>query len=355
MKIVSIVGARPQFIKVKPLTEAFRNCRSIKHILVHTGQHYDYNMSEVFFRDLRIPRPKYHLGVGSGTHGFQTGEMLKCCEKVLAEERPDWVIVYGDTNSTLAGALAAAKLDIRVAHVEAGLRSYRKDMPEEINRVLTDHLSTLLFCPTRDAVSNLRKEGLVKGVYEVGDVMYDIFLKIKAMAKKSRILDRLGLKPGEYLLLTIHRKENTDNAGNLAVILSTLIKTREKVVFPVHPRTAAVLKKLKGLALGPWTMIDPVSYLDMFVLESNAKKVVTDSGGVQKEAFWLRVPCVTLREETEWNETLANGWNRLAGAKDPGKIYKAVMDTRAPGRHPDFFGNGLSAAKILSVLKTFKE
>lgn len=354
MKIISIVGARPQFIKVKPLVEEFKKYRSIKHILVHTGQHYDYCMSKVFFKELNIPKPDYHLCVGSGTHAFQTAEILRRTEEVLLKEKPAWVLVYGDTNSTLAGALAAVKIDIRVVHVEAGLRSYRKDMPEEINRVLTDHVSSILFCPTTTAVRNLKKENITKGVYWVGDVMYDIFLKSVQMAKKCKVLPRLRLAPKKYMLLTIHRKENTDNLGNLDSILSTLNKTKEKIIFPVHPRTELALKKIKGLIRDTFQFIKPVGYLEMLALEMNAKKIITDSGGVQKEAYWLRVPCVTLREETEWKETVVNNWNRLAAAKDNHKIFEAVMNRSIPGLHSNLFGNGTSAVRIIKILTQAK-
>ncbi|MBI2883676.1 MAG: UDP-N-acetylglucosamine 2-epimerase (non-hydrolyzing) [Candidatus Methylomirabilis oxyfera] len=325
MKVVTVIGARPQFIKCAPVSRELRKMAT--EVLVHTGQHYDDTMSEVFFRELEIPRPDYNLGVGSGPHGVQTGETLKRIEEVLLEERPDHVVVYGDTNSTLAGALAAAKLHIPVAHVEAGLRSFNKRMPEEINRVMTDHISTLLFCPTETAVTNLTQEGMTQGVHLVGDVMYDALHSNLLLAERmSTILEKLGLRSKGYLLTTVHRAENTDQPENLSNIVNALIEIAESgqtVVFPVHPRTRKQLDALAGNGCAGLLMIDPVSYLDMVVLEKNAKAVLTDSGGVQKEVCWLGVPCVTLRDETEWVETLADGRNRLAGA-DTKRIYAAV-------------------------------
>lgn len=316
MKIISVVGNRPQFIKVKPIADVLKRKKGIRHVLVHTGQHYDYEMSKIFFDELKIPQPDYNLMVGSHTQGKQTALMLERIEKVLLKEEPDIVMVYGDTNSTLAGALATVKLDIPVAHVEAGLRSFRQDMPEEVNRVLTDRMSSILFCPTKAAVENLKKEGITKGVYLVGDVMYDIFRKSQPLLEKRKILQELNLKPREYLLLTIHRKESTDNLKNLRSIICALAKTKEKIVFPVHPRTRKVLIKIESIRqqkLGNFLLLKPVSYLDMLVLEKNARKILTDSGGVQKEAQWSVVPCITLRNETEWVETVENKCNVLTG------------------------------------------
>lgn len=353
MKIISIVGARPQFIKVKPISDIFKEKQGVKHILIHTGQHYDYEMSKIFFEELHIPKPNYNLMVGSHSQGKQTGLMIQRIENVLLKEKPDIVIVYGDTNSTLAAALSAVKLGIKVAHVEAGLRSYRRDMPEEINRVLTDHLSSLLFCPTLSAVKNLEKENITKDVYLVGDVMYDVFLFYKKLAKKSMILSKLNLNPREYFLLTIHRKENTDKLINLTSILSALIKTREKIIFPVHPRTRQALKQVKLPSGNNIMFIRPVSYLDMVTLETNAKKILTDSGGVQKEAYWARVPCITLREETEWVETLINSCNCLVGAENQNKILKALKKRQTPFIRKNYSGNGESARKIVKHLNSF--
>ncbi|MEJ5239535.1 MAG: UDP-N-acetylglucosamine 2-epimerase (non-hydrolyzing) [Limisphaera sp.] len=347
LKIVSIVGARPQFIKAWPVSRALRQAGHTE-ILVHTGQHYDDAMSRVFFEELGLPQPDVHLGIGSGSHGQQTGRMLAALEPVLLEHRPDWVLVYGDTNSTLAGALAAAKLHLPLAHVEAGLRSFNKRMPEEINRVLTDHCSDLLFCPTQTAVENLAREGITRGVHLVGDVMQEALLEAREIARtRSRILERLGLEPRSYLLVTVHRAENTDDPARLRGIweaLTDLARARP-VVFPVHPRTRKalaglglsvdtleetapvptdgalrVLRPLPGLDL---RLLPPLGYLDMLRLEESAQVILTDSGGVQKEAWWLGVPCVTLRDETEWVETVTSGANLLAGT-DAHRITNAV-------------------------------
>ncbi|WP_202320745.1 non-hydrolyzing UDP-N-acetylglucosamine 2-epimerase [Archaeoglobus neptunius] len=351
MKVVSIVGARPNFIKLAPLSKEIR--KEFDEVVVHTGQHYDYEMDRVFFEQLEIPDPDYHLGVGSGTHGYQTGEMVKKIEEVLFKEEPDLVIVFGDTNSTLAGALAAVKLHIKVAHVEAGLRSFDRKMPEEINRVLTDHCSDLLFCPTERAVENLKREGIVRGVHLTGDVMVDaVKQNIKIAEEKSRILDQLGLEPEEYFLATVHRAENTDNAERLKHIVEAFCET-ENLVFPCHPRTENRLKNF-----GLWetvvknvNVIRPVGYLDMLVLEKNARKVITDSGGVQKEAYILRVPCITLRETTEWVETVEDGWNVLVGA-DKSRILNAVENFEPERRHySQRFGDGKASRRVVEILK----
>ena len=309
MKVATIVGARPQFIKCAPVSRKLRE--SAAEVLIHTGQHYDSNMSELFFHDLEIPEPDYNLGVGSGTHGEQSGEMLKQIEKVLLKEKPDYVLVFGDTNSTLAGALAAAKLCIPVAHVEAGLRSFNRRMPEEINRVVTDHLSSLLFCPTETSVNNLAREGITEGVHLVGDVMYDaLLLNSRRAEEKSKILEALRLQPKSYFLATVHRAENTDDPRRLAAIVKAfeMISDIFTVVWPVHPRTRKVLESYGLRKNGQsFSILDPVSYLDMLCLEKDAKGILTDSGGVQKEAYWLKVPCITLREESEWIETLQYG------------------------------------------------
>lgn len=316
MKIVSVVGARPQFIKLATLSKELR--KRYQEIIIHTGQHYDDDLSQVFFSELSLPKPDYNLGIGSAEHGKQTGRMMEGIEKVLLSQKPDLVIVYGDTNSTLAGALAAAKLNIPVAHVEAGLRSYRKSMPEEINRILTDHVSTLLFCPTLTAVRNLKKEGITQGVHLVGDVMYDSLLDhLKVAEKKSRIIERLNLREKGFYLCTIHRAENTDTQENLKKITQIITHLDKKVVFPIHPRTRKKLREFKLMScllpLSNLILIDPVSYLDMLILEKNARFVLTDSGGVQKEAYFLKTPCLTLRDETEWVETLRDNWNCIVG------------------------------------------
>ncbi len=316
MKIVSVVGARPQFIKLSGLSKQLR--KKHQEIILHTGQHYDDELSEVFFSELSIPEPGYNLGIGSAEHGEQTGRMLKGIEEVLLFEKPDWVVVYGDTNSTLAGALAAAKGGIPVAHVEAGLRSFNRSMPEEINRVLTDQVSSLLFCPTKTSVRNLRKEGIAKGVHLVGDVMYDSLRQHIGRAEKiSGIMKKLKLSKKAFLLMTVHRAENTDVKENLRRIAEILCGLNERTVFPIHPRTQKALSRFDLLeklkSRGHLLLVNPASYLDMLVLEKNARCVLTDSGGVQKEAFFLKTPCLTLRENTEWVETLRKGSNKLVG------------------------------------------
>lgn len=316
MKIISVVGARPQFIKLSSLSKELR--REHTEIILHTGQHYDDELSRVFFSELSIPQPDYNLGIGSAEHGEQTGRMLAGIEEVLLFEKPDLVMVYGDTNSTLAGALASAKQKIPAAHVESGLRSFVRTMPEEINRLLTDHISSLLFCPTPTAVGNLKKEGIRRGVHLVGDVMYDSFRSnLAAAEKKSTVLKRLNLKTDDFCLITVHRAENTDVEENLRSLVVILTSLNVRIVFPIHPRTRKRLSQLgledRVLSAENVTVTDPVSYLDMLVLEKNARYVLTDSGGVQKEAFFLRTPCLTLRKETEWVETLQGGFNQLVG------------------------------------------
>jgi UDP-N-acetylglucosamine 2-epimerase len=348
MKVVSIVGARPQFIKAAPLSRELRKAH--QEVLVHTGQHYDSSLSAVFFEELDIPRPDYNLGVGSASHGRQTGEMLARVEEVLIQEEPDWVLVYGDTNSTLAGALAAVKLHIPVAHVEAGLRSFNRRMPEEVNRVLTDHISTLLFCPTETAVRNLAQEGLTKGVHNVGDVMYDAALHNGQLAEeKSRILEALGLKPKGYLLATVHRPDNTDVSHNLRSIVAALSSLEATIIFPLHPRTRKALRELGVTLGGNVRVVKPVGYLDMLILEKNARLILTDSGGIQKEAYFFAVPCVTLRQETEWVETVEVGWNMLVGA-DCREILDAVRGFYPPGERVNLFGDGQASAKVVKIL-----
>jgi UDP-GlcNAc3NAcA epimerase len=353
-KIVTIVGARPQFIKAAAISRVIRRKAGLKEVLVHTGQHYDENMSQVFFEELDIPRPDHNLEISGGSHGAMTGRMLEGIEKVLLAEKPDCLMIYGDTNSTLAGALAAAKLHIPVAHVEAGLRSFNMRMPEEVNRIVADRLSTLLFCPTPTAVANLRAEGITQGVHEVGDVMYDVarFYGEKARAK-STLLQELNLAPDSFILATCHRAENTDDPRRLAGIMEGLgaLARETPVVFPVHPRTRQLIRKL-GLdaKAEATTMLEPLPYLDMVALEMAAKVVCTDSGGVQKEAFFFGVPCVTMRDETEWVELVQSGWNRLAGA-DATAIREAVAEAVRPvGDQPLLYGDGKAADKIVDML-----
>jgi UDP-N-acetylglucosamine 2-epimerase len=335
MKIISVVGARPQFIKLASLSKELR--KKHREIILHTGQHYDDELSQVFFSELRIPEPDYNLGIGSAEHGEQTGRMLKAIEEVLLFEKPDLVIVYGDTNSTLAGALASAKLNIPVAHVEAGLRSFKKSMPEEINRVLTDHVSTLLFCPTLTSVKNLKREGIPKGVHLVGDVMYDSFIDhLKVAEKKSKVMKKLNLQTKEFYLVTVHRAENTDSKENLKKLVQIVTRLDKSVVFPIHPRTRKKLSEFdlwdRLVSKPDLILIDPVSYLDMLALEKNARCVLTDSGGVQKEAFFLKTPCLTLRDETEWVETLKDGSNQLVGLEVDKVIRKIKRGDRLSTR-----------------------
>jgi len=349
MKIASIVGARPQFIKLAPLSKKLRE-DGFSEIIINTGQHYDDNMSDLFFEELEIPEPDYNLGIGSGSHGEQTGRMLIAIEEVLLKEKPDLVVVYGDTNSTLAGALAASKLHIKLAHVEAGLRSFNKKMPEEINRIVADHLSNFLFCPTDTAVENLKCEGITKGVYFVGDVMFDALVHFSKISEtKSKILDILNIKPKEYYLATVHRAENTDNYERLKEVLTALSQLDKPVIFPIHPRTKNKIKEYNlEFLLKKVQVIDPVGYLEMVNLEKNAKAILTDSGGVQKEAFWLKVPCITLRDETEWVETIKFGWNTLAGANSKNIIEK--VNNISYGLDVNF-ENEYAVTKISEVIK----
>ena len=355
MKIVAVVGARPQFIKAAVASRAIREM-GVSEILVHTGQHYDNNMSAIFFRELEIPTPDYHLGIGGGTHGQNTGRMLEAIERVLLEEKPNWVLVYGDTDSTLAGALAAAKIHIPVAHVEAGLRSFNQRMPEEINRVLTDHVSSLLFAPTKLAVENLYREGVPpEKIQFVGDVMFDAALFYQEEAKTgSHILEHLSIKAKSFILVTVHRAENT-NEARLRAILTGLVEIASEilVVWPLHPRTRKALEELNLLqsARDALTIIEPVGYLDMVMLESSARLIVTDSGGVQKEAFFYHTPCITLREETEWVELVELGWNMLCPPTDASSIAAAIrvgIDIRGQEAFP--YGNGTSGIQIAQAL-----
>ncbi len=349
MKIASVVGARPQFIKFAALDPVLSE--NHQHIMIHTGQHYDYEMSLIFFEELDLRPPDYNLEVGSGTHGWQTAEMLKRLEAVLTEEQPDIVLVYGDTNSTLAGGLGAAKMRVPLAHVEAGLRSFNRDMPEEINRIVVDHVSDFLFCPTEASVVNLQREGITTGVHLVGDVMLDMVLHFRDIAMKRETPSRFGLRAGEYLLLTIHRPANTDNLSRLEQILRTLDSLEEIVLFPAHPRAAKQLEKskIRESLSSRIHLSRPLAYLDFLSLLMNAKKVLTDSGGVQKEAYFLGVPCITLREETEWKETVHDGWNVLVGA-NPTAIKRAVLGSRPTSSRPQHFGRGRAAQEIGRIL-----
>jgi len=349
MKVASVVGARPQFVKAAPVSALLRKRHT--EILIHTGQHYDEGMSAAFFRSLHIPDPDYNLGIGSGPHGEQTGRMLAEVERVLIADAPDLVLTYGDTNSTLAAALAAAKLQIPIGHVEAGLRSHNRQMPEEINRVVTDHLSSLLFCPTKSAVEELLAEGIRAGVHLVGDVMYDVALATAQEARGRDVQKRLGVREKEYLLCTVHRPSNTDVPRNLRAIVEALKDSGRTVVFPVHPRTRKALERdgLLDDLPEPLILVEPLDYLDFQCLLMDAAKVLTDSGGVQKEAYFFGVPCITLRDETEWLETVEDGWNVLVGA-DKREILSAISDFNPTGTKNKSFGDGHAADRIVDIL-----
>lgn len=352
MKIISVVGARPQFIKLSPLSRELK--RKHEELIVHTGQHYDIEMSRVFFEELQIPGPDYNLEVGSGTHANQTGKMLIALEKVLQKEKPNLVIVFGDTNTTLSGALATAKLNIKIAHVEAGPRYFDKSMPEEINRVIADHLSNYLFAPTKNCVLNLRKEGIERGVFFTGDVMLDVLHQhLKLALKRKEMLKQFNIEKGNYLLTTIHRQENTDNHLNLRNIMEALIECKENVVFPVHPRTQKELKKSgiynKIKSAKNIKLIEPQGYLEFLNLMFNAKKILTDSGGIQKEAYLLKIPCITAYNSTAWIETVQDGWNILTDANKI-KIIDAIQNFEPKGKQHDFFGKGNAAKKIVKII-----
>lgn len=339
-RILTVVGARPQFIKAAAVSRALRATAGLAETIVHTGQHFDPGMSEIFFAELDIPPPAHNLGIHGGHHGTMTGRMMAALEEICLAERPDWVLVYGDTNSTLAGALVAAKLNIPVAHVEAGLRSFNRSMPEEVNRVVTDHLSTLLLCPTTAAVANLAAEGVADGVHMIGDVMYDVALHAaRAAAGRPDPLASQGLEPGGYHLATIHRAENTDDPATLAALLGYLRDQAGPVLLLIHPRTRAAVERFR-LSLDGIRVSEPVGYLDMHRLIAGALSVMTDSGGLQKEAYFHRVPCVTLRGETEWVETIEAGWNRLWRGPD----YRPRRDI------PDY-GDGRAAEAVAFLLR----
>ena len=347
--IASVVGARPQFVKAAPVSRALR--RVFQEGIIYTGQHYDYGMSEVFFKEMDMHQPDFNLGVGGGAHGDQTGRMLIELEKIFMTLKPDCVLVYGDTNSTLAGALAAVKLGIPLVHVEAGLRSYNRSMPEEINRVLTDHVSTLLFCPTDAAVSNLANEGIINGVHRVGDVMYDALLhNLELSRKNSAILQRLGLTKKEFALATVHRAANTDDRSRMQALLSAFGSLDVHVVFPVHPRTQKMMREWGIPAESNVKLIEPVGYFDMLALLENANCVLTDSGGVQKEAYLVGTRCITLREETEWVETVEAGWNKLAGT-NPDTIRSLFVSWFPTGERVLLYGNGNAADEIAAVIQ----
>lgn len=354
MKVITVIGARPQFIKAAVVSNAFK-ARGIEELILHTGQHFDNNMSDVFFDELGIPKPAFNLGIGGGSHGQNTGRMVEGVEKVLMDERPDWLLVYGDTDSTLAGALAAVKLHIPIAHVEAGLRSFNRRMPEEINRILTDHAATMLFAPMETAVRNLANEGVdPEKVMNVGDVMYDAALFYGAKAdKESQILETLGLAGKEYILATVHRAENTDATERLTAIIQGMTDCGRQIVLPLHPRTKARMASL-GLDLPENVLaIEPIGYLDMVMLEKNAALIMTDSGGVQKEAFFYHVPCITLRDETEWVELVEAGWNQIVPPLSSDAIVDAISSARMPGKSIQPYGKGNAAELVADKLGSF--
>jgi len=357
MKIVTIVGARPQFVKTAIVSRQIAALPDVQECIVHTGQHYDARLSQVFFDELNIPRPTHQLQVGSAPHGRQTGQMLAELEAVLEQERPDVVLVYGDTNSTLAGALAAAKMHIPIAHVEAGLRSFNRRMPEEVNRVLTDSVSSLLLCPTDGAVDNLRREGVRAGVHCVGDVMYDASMHFAEHADEhvSPLVD-YGLTGERFALMTCHRAENTDDPTRLAAILQSAneLASQLPVLFPVHPRTRSKLTEADLQPHPGLRLIDPLSYLEMLVLERSAALILTDSGGVQKEAFFFGVPCVTMRDETEWVETVETGANIVAGARLEtirAAVHKQLGRSTPLPDAGDWYGNGQAASRVAGHLQ----
>jgi UDP-GlcNAc3NAcA epimerase len=351
MLAVSVVGARPQFVKLAAMCRALASRAGVRHHIVHTGQHYDAAMSDVFFRDLDIPEPHHNLGVGSGSHGEQTAEMLKGLDRVLIELRPDWVILYGDTNSTLAGALSASKLHLRTAHVEAGLRSFNRRMPEEINRIVADQLSDLLLCPTETAMANLKQEGILQRAVLTGDLMYDAALYYAAKAESQNVLADSRWLSEPFALATVHRAENTDDPDLLRAIMSGLDRVSAEllpVVLPVHPRTRKALATA-GCTPRHVQLVEPMNYLEMITMERHARLVLTDSGGVQKEAYFMHTPCVTIREETEWVETLENGCNVLVGG-DPDRMFEAARNAPAAGPWALHYGSGDAGARMVEAL-----
>jgi UDP-GlcNAc3NAcA epimerase len=354
MKVVTIVGARPQFIKAAVISRAFKKQRpDVEELIVHTGQHYDANMSDVFFDEMDIPRPVYNLGIGGGSHGQNTGRMIEKLEELMVQEKPDWVLVFGDTDSTLAGALAASKLHIPVCHVEAGLRSFNRKMPEEINRILTDHIADLLFAPTETGRQNLINEGIPEDKIKlVGDVMYDAALFYKNKARKPIFLDELAILDGEFVLCTIHRAENTDDPERLKRIFKGLDASRETIVLPLHPRTRAKMD-ISGIAVPRNVLVmDPVGYLEMVWMEAHCRLIATDSGGVQKEAYFFNKPCITMRDETEWVELVESGWVTLVGTNDQ-EIQRALQRSAAAidvAHAGPLYGAGDAGQKIVATL-----
>lgn len=360
MRILTVVGARPQFIKCSPVSKALREAGHTE-VLLHTGQHYDHGMSQIFFDELGMTPPDINLEVGSGSHGLMTAGMLIGIEKAILEHQPDWVLIYGDTNSTVAGALAAAKLHVPIAHVEAGLRSFNRKMPEEINRIVADSISDLLLAPTQEAMAHLAREGVTsERARWVGDVMFDAALMFGQKADAtSKILEELALEPGKFALMTIHRAENTDDPRRIQAIVEGMSRFAQDmpVIWPVHPRTRAVLETFESDALKnpDFRLVEPVGFLDMVKLEKAAALVVTDSGGVQKEAFFHQTPCVTLRDETEWVELVELGWNRLCSPSSADAVASAAREMLGVrGRDATPYGDGHAAQRIVSTLEQFQ-
>ena len=350
MKIISVVGARPQFIKLAILSKELRENHN--EIIIHTGQHYDDNMSRYFFEEMQIAKPDYNLNIGSGSHGKQTAEMLIGLEDIFLHQKPDVVITFGDTNTTLATGLAATKLNIPVAHVEAGLRSHNREMPEEINRILTDHISDYLFAPTLTAMENIKIENLYGKPFLVGDVMYDSLLYYGKIAEqKSRILKNLKLKQKEYILLTLHRPYNVDNIQKLQNIFSALKQTKKIIVLPVHPRSRKMIERTNTIIPENISIIEPLGYLDFIFLQKHSEKIITDSGGIQKEAYLNGIPCITIRPETEWIETVEAGWNVLVGDKKD-QLIENCLHFKPSHNRPRYFGDGNSSKKIISILES---
>lgn len=348
MRILSVVGARPEFIQAMPVSHAIS--KHHQEILVHTGQHYDYKMSQKFFDELDIPVPDYNLGVGSASQSRQTAEIMIQLEEVMLQEKPDFVVMRGDTNSSLAAALVAAKVGIPFAHIESGERSFNREMPEELNRLVADRLANLHFCVSQAAVTNLLAEGIQDTVHFVGDVMLDALLHSLPIARKrSTILDQLGVEPRKYALVTIHRPANTDNPKRLKQIIKALNSTSETIIMPIHPRTKLALSSIKVNLNDNIQVIEPMGYFDMLVLEENARIIATDSGGVQREAYYLEIPCLTLRDESEWVDTIATGWNILVGA-DQKKILKNWFDFKPPAEHPKIYGKGNASQLIVDII-----
>lgn len=360
MKVLTIVGARPQFIKASVVSRAFAKSTTCEEVIVHTGQHYDSNLSDIFFSELKIPVPQYHLGVGSDSHGLQTGKMLAAIEQVILREKPDILLVYGDTNSTLAGALAAAKLHIRVAHVEAGLRSFNRKMPEEINRIATDHMADYCFTPCDNASQQLLKEGICQNIiHQVGDVMFDVVKHYGAQAnKQSQILKQLNLKEKQYCLCTVHRAENTDDPQRLKAIMTTLMTLAETypIIFPLHPRSEKYLQQYDIFAQAKEKIIfiSPLGYLDMLCLSANAALVLTDSGGLQKEAYFNKTLCVTFRDQTEWVELVEHRWNYLVPPGEPGAMLDRIQTilVQDQGSPIHLYGDGTGSDKIVDIVTT---